>query len=106
MTLAAFKDEIATLGIPFAYGSIKAGQSTPYIAYSATSRNAVYADGVAVYAEEWITLQLVTKVRDIALETQVLELLGTCGLAAGEPDYDFDEKEHVHIASFYFQIGG
>lgn len=106
MTLTEFKAAVSGLGVPFAYGTVRDGQAAPYISYYSTSRNQIFADGRPVYAEEWVTLQLVTKVRDISKEQAVLEMLEQNELACGEPSFDFDEKEHVHIATFFFQIGG
>jgi len=106
MTLEEFKSAVAALKLPFAYGSLRDGQATPYISYYSTSRNQIYADGVAVYSEEWVTLQLVTAKRDLTNEAAVLAMLAENGITFDAPSYDFDEKEHVHIMTVFFQIGG
>lgn len=106
MTLTEFAELLGTLNIPSRYGYFDAKQPVPYIVYMETLRNAIYADGVVVYAEPVITLQLITKHRDIAAESVVVGLLCDNGISFDDPEFYFDDEQDVHVATFTFQIGG
>lgn len=105
MTLEELKTAISGLDIPFAYGYFEKKQAPKYIVYYESLRNVVHADGVVVYAESWITLHLISKKRDILAERSVFEMLRDNGIAVDNPEYEYDEEQNVHIATFYFQIG-
>ena len=104
MTLEEFKGIVATIGIPYAYGYFRDTQAPAYIVYSETYRNAIYADGRVIYAEPYILLQLVTKTRDQAKERLIEAALTANKIAYDWPDYEFDEQQGIHIASYYFPI--
>ena len=106
MTLEAFYGAISSLDIPAVYGSYKDNQAAPYITYEAIEKNCIHADGVVVYAEDWIVLRLITKSRDIEKERTVEEFLTENGISFDVPDFEFDETQHIHIATYNFMIGG
>ena len=104
MTLEEFGALIAALNVPAIYGPYQNAQATPYISYSATEKNVIYADGRVIYGEDWIELRLVTKSRDLTLERTVEQLLTDNGIAFDYPDFEFDEKQRVHIATYAFLL--
>ena len=104
MTLAALKTAIAGLKIPYVYGYVPENQACPYIAYSATTRTAIHADGVVVYCEEWIVLQYVSKKRDLTTEAAIEKTLTDNGIPFDDPDLAFDAKQEIHTATYFFQI--
>lgn len=106
MTLAQLKTAIDALKIPYAYGYFDGKQPPKYIVYQESQRNCIYADGVVVYSEPVITLQLISKHRDLTAEQAIIKMLNDNQLAYDDPEYYFDEEEGVHVATFFFQIGG
>ena len=104
MTLAEFSALISTLKIPARYGYFKEYQAVPYIAYTATEKNTIHADGVAVYSVPWIELNLYTKSRDLTTEASVEELLTSNGIAFDVPDLYFDEIQNIHTATYNFSL--
>lgn len=104
MTLEEFGALIGTIGIPAVLGYYKNAQATPYIAYAATEKNCIYADGRCIYAEEWIALLFVSQARDTASEALIENLLTENGLAFGDPELDYDEKQGIHTVTYYFQL--
>lgn len=104
MTLEAFHTLIASLDLPVVYGYYRSEQSPPYIAYASTMRNVIHADGIVIYAEEWIELHLITVRRDLSAERAVESLLNTNQIAFDSPDLAFDEKQGIHEAIYYFQL--
>lgn len=104
MTLEQLKTIVSGIGLPYAYGSFKEKQPPAYIVYYETMRNAIYADGIVVYAEPFITLQLYTKTRSIANERLIEGALSANKIAYDSPDYEFDESQNIHIATYYFPI--
>jgi hypothetical protein len=104
MTLAELKTAIAGLKLPFMYGYLPDRQACPYIAYAATTRNAIHADGVVVYCEEWIALRFVSKKRDLTTEQAIEAMLTANGIGFDDPDLEFDEEQEIHTATYYFQI--
>jgi hypothetical protein len=104
MTLEELKIIIESLGIPCAYGYFRDKKPPAYIVYSETMRNAIYADGIVVYAEPFIMLQLYTKTRSLATERLIEGALSANKIAYDSPDYEFDESQEIHIATYYFPI--
>ena len=104
MTLAELKTAIAGLKIPYVYGYMPDRQTCPYIAYSSTTRNAIHADGVVVYCEEWIVLRFVSQKRDTTTEAAIEEMLTSNGISFDDPDLAFDDKQQIHTATYFFQI--
>ena len=104
MTLEEFGELIGAIGIPAVLGYYKNAQATPYIAYAATEKNCIYADGRCIYAEEWIALLFVSQARDTASEALIENLLTENGLAFGDPELDYDEKQGIHTVTYYFQL--
>ena len=104
MTLEEFGALIRTIGIEAVYGYYKEAQAAPYITYAATEKNCIYADGRCIYAEDWIELRLVSQGRDTGAEALVENLLTGNGLAFGDPELDYDEKQGIHTVTYYFQL--
>lgn len=104
MTLEEFSTLISTLKTPAVYGYYKDETAVPYIAYTAVEKNVIHADGVVVYSEPWIELQLITKVRDLTEEESVETLLTENGIAFDVPDLDFNEEQGIHIATYNFPL--
>lgn len=104
MTLEEFGELIGTIGIPAVLGYYKKAQAAPYITYAATEKNCIYADGRCIYSEDWIVLRLVSQARDTASEALIEQTLTDNGLAYGDPELDFDEKQGIHTTIYYFQL--
>ena len=104
MTLAELKAAIKTLNIPCAYGYFDGEQPPKYIVYRETLRNVIHADGRVIYSEPWITLDLVSKHRDVIAEQAIMRLLTENQIAFDDPEYDFDEEQGIHVATYIFQI--
>lgn len=104
MTLAEFSTAIKELNIPARYGYFKKSQAVPYIAYTATENNTVHADGVVVYSEPGVELNLYTKSRDITAESTVEQFLTANGIAFDVPDLFFDEDQNIHTATYNFSL--
>lgn len=106
MTLAELKTAIAALSIPYAYGYFEGEQPTKYIVYNEELRNCIYADGVVVYSEPTITLQLISRHRDLTAEAAITKMLDDNQISYDFPEFYYDEEQSVHVASFVFRIGG
>ena len=104
MTLEAFGAAINSLPIPAIYGAYREPTAVPYISYTSFERNVIHADGIVIYGEEWIELRLVTKSRDLALEKLVENVLTSNGISFDDPDFEFDEKQNIHTASYSFLL--
>ncbi|MBO5921723.1 MAG: hypothetical protein J6S92_06840 [Oscillospiraceae bacterium] len=104
MTLEDFGDLISTLDIPAVYGYYKSETAPAYITYIVTDKNVIHADGIVIYSEEWIELKLVTKMRDLDAESSIEELLTENQISFYDPDFEFNEKEGIHTATYYFQL--
>lgn len=104
MTLAELKAIVASIGIPCAYGFFPQAQAPPYIVFAETYRNPIYADGVVIYAEPSILLRFYSQTRDLTTERLIEATLATHKIAYDTPDYEYDEDQGVHIASYYFAI--
>ncbi len=103
MSLAELKTLIDTLKIDSVYGYFPKEKKPPYIAYQAETAQSINADGIVVLLIANVTLTLVTARRDTATEKQIADLLTENDVDFGEPDYEFDEQQNIHKASFYFQ---
>ena len=104
MTLQDFGELISTLDIPAVYGYYKSETAPAYITYIATEKNVIHADGMVIYSEDWIELRLVTKMRDLDAEQTIEDLLNENQISFYDPDLEFDEKEGIHTATYYFQL--
>lgn len=103
MSLEQLKTLISTLRIDAFYGYFPKEKKPPYIAYQAETAQSLHADGVVVLLIANIALTLVTARRDTATEQQIADLLTANDVDFGEPDYEFDEEQKIHKATFYFQ---
>ena len=106
MTLPELKTEIAKIGIPYCYGYFDGEQPPKYIVYQESLRNVIWADGVPVYSEPWIVLYLISKNRDLVAESAIYQMLMGNKVPFDDPEYIFDEEQHLHIVTFNFSIGG
>lgn len=106
MTLEGLKTAVSGLNIPYAYGYFDGDQPPKYIVYQETLRNVIYADGVPIYSEPWITMQLVSKHRDLTTEAAIMKMLADNLTACDNPEYEFDEEQGLHVATYIFQIEG
>ena len=64
----------------------------------------IYADGRCIYAEDWIALLFVSNTRIPEMEALIENLLTENGLAFGDPELDYDEKQGIHTVTYYFQL--
>ena len=104
MTLQEFAAAIAELDIISVYGYYNDEKTTPYIAYRATEKNCIYADGIVVYSEEWIVLEFVSRNRDLDTEHMIEMFLTSCKIPFSTPECYFDEKQKIHITAYEFQL--
>lgn len=103
MSLAELKALMDTLNIESVYGYFPKEKKPPYIAYQAETAQSINADGIVVLLIANVTLTLVTARRDPDTEKRIADLLTENDVDFGEPDYEFDEQQGIHKASFYFQ---
>lgn len=103
MSLAELKALMDTLNIESVYGYFPKEKKPPYIAYQAETAQSLHADGVVVLLIANVALTLVTAKRDMTAEKQIADLLTANDVDFGEPDYEFDEEQKIHKATFYFQ---
>lgn len=106
MTLQEFAQVITALGIPAVYGyyNDENPQKPPYLAYRATEKNVIHADGIVVYAEEWCVLEFISRYRDLTTERLIETMLTENGIAFGSPECYFDEKQKIHITAYSFML--
>ena len=104
MTLQDFADAIMELDIPSVYGYYTDDKAPPYIAYRATEKNCIYADGIVVYSEEWMVLEYVSRNRDLNTERALEMFLTVSKIPFSAPECFFDEKQKIHITQYEFQL--
>ena len=104
MTLEQFQTAVNTIKIPNYYGYMPENTSPPYIAYNATQKNVIHADGVVVYSENDIDFRFVSVERDLDTEADIEGMLSDNGIAFDAPELEFDEEQRIHIATYNFQI--
>lgn len=103
MTLVRLRERLDALqNIGRCYGPFPDEQEVPYITYKATQQNPIYADGQLVYASETVSLELVTKRRDLRLENVIQGILMDEHVSY-EMSMDFDETNGIHTATFTFE---
>lgn len=103
MTLEKLKNLIGAIGMESVYGYFPKEKTPPYIAYHAETAQPITADGIVVVLIANIALTLVTKKRDMDTELKISDLLTHNGVDFGEPEYNFDETQGIHITTFYFE---
>ena len=104
MNLREFAATVALLGIPAVYGYYMEEKTPPYLAYRSTTKNVLHADGIVVYSEEWVTLEFVSRNRDLDAERSIEAFLTIHGIAFDSPECFFDEKQKIHIVRYEFQL--
>lgn len=103
MTLQELRERLDVLhGVGRCYGPFPEQQEVPYITYHSTQTETIYADGKPVYATEPVTLDLVTRRRDLDLEA-ALERILCEGCAQFDKSMNFDDVEEIHTATYIFE---
>lgn len=87
--------------VSYAYGSFPDNVKPPYISYRSTEDNPIFADGIKVYSEEQVTLDLITCKRDLCLECKLDKLFGNNNVAI-KKSFDFNEEQQIHIVTYEF----
>lgn len=98
-TLTKLLQEFDT--ISFAYGQFPDSVEPPYISYRAEEENAIYGDGIKVYADEIVIMDVVTAKRDLRLEAR-LDALFENSDTQTKKSYEFDEEQKIHIVTYEF----
>lgn len=104
MTLQDFAEAIMELDIPSVYGYYTEDKAPPYIAYRATEKNCIYADGIVVYSEQWMVMEYVSRSRDLATERELEMFLTVSKIPFAAPECFVDEKQKIHITQYEFQL--
>lgn len=96
-------DELRESGlcIGYCYGNFPENQETPYIAYRTETDNQIFADGVKIYGEESVLMDIYTEKRDLRLENTINCILQDEKVQYTQ-DFEFDETQKVHIVSYRF----
>ena len=104
MTLQDLKiilDGIENVG--HCYGYFPDNQEVPYIAYNSTNDNAIYSDGQIVYNEESVTLNLVTRYRDLSAEAYIEMMFRRYGVQYAKT-FEVDPEQKIHTATYQFTV--
>lgn len=96
MTLQEFNTKLqAGMDIPVAYQEFPAMQAPPYAAFFETDAETITADGVVIADVQAVEIHLITKARDLVLESTLESILASCGLA-WDRSTDYDGKQKVY----------
>ena len=104
MTLQDLKiilDGIENVG--HCYGYFPDNQEVPYIAYNSTNDNPIYSDGKIVYNEESVTLNLVTRYRDLSAEAYIEMMFRRFGVQYAKT-CEVDPEQKIHTATYQFTV--
>jgi hypothetical protein len=85
------------------YGYFPENQEVPYIAYYATEANPIYSDGQIIYSEDSVTMNLVTRYRDLAAESYIDRMLRECGVQYAKT-YEIDSEQKMHTVTYQFTV--
>lgn len=85
------------------YGYFPENQEVPYIAYYATEANPIYSDGQIIYSEDSVTMNLVTRYRDLAAESYIDRMLRECGVQYAKT-YEIDGEQKTHTVTYQFTV--
>ena len=85
----------AGMDIPIAYQDFSAMQAPPYAAFFETDASAITADGIVIAEAQTVEIHLITKSRDLALESTLESILASCVLA-WDRSTDYDGKQKVY----------
>lgn len=99
--LNAILDNIPDVG--HVYGYFPENQEVPYIAYTATQENPIFSDGRIIYSESSVTLNLVTRYRDLSAECYIDRLLCSWGIQYAKR-YDIDGEQKTHTVTYEFTV--
>ena len=105
MTLPDLKTLLATLGLPITYKKWGIGQAPdlPYIVYYADEDIGFLADDI-VYSEEYaVTVEVYSKMKDLALEAKVKKLLNDNRIPY-HPYEDFLDSEDMYLKAYEINI--
>ena len=90
---------LKTLKLPVAYDHFVDMDELPGIVYREATDNVFYADDVAFYLQNQYEVVLVTKYKDVSLETE-LETLFTQNDIAFEKQEYFNDAERVYFIEY------
>lgn len=95
-------DMLKTLNIPVAYDHFESNKEVtpPFIAYRETSPQTFKANNVTYYRPYNFEIELVTEIKDIALESRIEELLTNNGIPYDISGEVWDEDEKI-FHNFY-----
>ena len=104
MTLQDLKvilDGIENVG--HCYGYFPDNQEVPYIAYNSTNDNPIFSDGGIIYNEESVTLNLVTRYRDLSAEAYI-EMMFRRYCVQFSKNYEIDDEQKTHTVVYQFTV--
>lgn len=90
-------------GVGHVYGNFPENQEVPYIAYQATEDNPIYSDGRIIYSESSVSMNLVTRFRDLSAESYIDSMLIRCGVQYSK-NYEVDAEQKTHTVTYNFTI--
>ena len=105
MTLPELKKKLESLDLPIAYRQWAVGQEPelPYLIYYADEDIGFFADD-EVYSERYaVTIEVYSQQKDLALESQVKELLNTNNLPYTNYE-SFLDTENMYMKAYEINI--
>lgn len=85
----------AGMDIPSAYQEFPAMQAPPYAAFFETDAETITADGIVIAEAQTVEIHLITKTRDLTIESALESVLASCNLVwERSADYDSKQKNH------------
>ena len=91
-------DLLKTLNIPVAYDHFTSDKNVepPFVAYRETSPQTFIADGITYYRPYNFEIELVTSIKDVALEQSIENLLTRNKIPYELNDEIWDEDERIY----------
>ena len=90
---------LKTLELPVAYDHFVDMDELPGIVYREASDNVFYADDVAFYLQNQYEVVLITKYKDVDLETELETLFTNNDIAFEKQEY-FNDAERVYFIEY------
>lgn len=90
---------LKTLNLPVAYDHFVDMDELPGIVYRESTDNVFYADDVAFYLQNQFEVVLITKYKDVDLETELETLFTNNDIAFEKQEY-FNDAERVYFIEY------
>lgn len=97
MIFKDFKKKVKEIGIPVAEAEFSKAKDPPFIAYLRDADNSIYADGMPIYTNIQLTVELYTEKDDCDSEVKIEEWFKSNKIS-------FSKKERIWISSEKFYV--